>query len=442
METRLARIAEVAKAKPEEKFTSLSHLINKEMLTECHGQLEKRKAAGIDKVSKGDYEQNLGANIEDLIARMKRQAYKPQEVRRTYIEKPGSEKKRPLGIPAYEDKLVQRAIVTILNAIYEQDFLDCSFGFRPGRSCHDALKVLSHAIENGKVNYIVDADIKGYFDNVDHEWLMKFLKHRIADPNILRLISRILKAGVMEAGIRYDTPEGTPQGGVISPLLANIYLHYVLDLWFYKTVRRKSRGQAYMVRYADDFVCCFEHEDDARNFYEDLKTRLAEFKLTVAEEKTKIIPFGKRENPDNQEGNTFDFLGFTHYIGKSRHGKPRLKRKTSIKKSRASIQKCKEWIRHNRHLPAQELMSKLSVKLNGYYRYFGITDNARAIQKFIYQVTKMLFKWLNRRSQRKSFSWEKYLRFLKKYPLPRPRIYVNVFDLQTKHEKWLRRIMI
>ena len=252
METKLAKIAEVAKTKPEEKFTSLVHLINKEMLIECHKQLEGRKATGIDKVSKAEYEQNLESNIEDLLARMKRQAYKPQAVRRTYIEKPGSNKMRPLGIPAYEDKLVQLAMVKIMNAIYEQDFLDCSFGFRPGRSCHDALKTLNYVMEKGKVNYIVDADIKGFFDHVDHEWLMKFLKHRIEDPNLLRIVTRFLKAGVMEAGIKYDTPQGTPQGGVISPLLANIYLHYILDLWFYKVVRRKSRGKAYMVRYADD----------------------------------------------------------------------------------------------------------------------------------------------------------------------------------------------
>ena len=450
METKLAKIAEVAREKPEEKFTSLVHLINKEMLIQCHQELSGKKAAGIDRVSKTEYEQNLESNIEDLLERMKRQAYKPQAVRRTYIEKPGSNKMRPLGIPSYEDKLVQLALVKILGAIYEQDFLDCSVGFRPGRGSHDALKMLANIIEKGKVNYIVDADIKGFFDQVDHEWLRKFLEHRIADPNIQRLIARFLKAGVVEAGIKYDTPEGTPQGGVISPLLANIYLHYVLDLWFYKVVRKKSRGKAYMVRYADDFVCCFKYEEDARRFHEELKERLAKFKLALAEEKTKIIPFGKKvgakrqedeEDDEDQEG-TFDFLGFTHYGGKSRHGSYRVKRKTSRKKYKASLLKCKEWIKQNRNLPAVELVKGLKKKLVGYYHYYGITDNYRAMEMFRTETEKMLYKWMNRRSQRKSFGWEKFRLFMKKMPLPQPKIYVNIYDLQPRHRVWLRGIMI
>lgn len=449
METKLAKIAEVAREKPEEKFTSLVHLINKEMLIQCHQELSGKKAAGIDRVSKTEYEQNLESNIEDLLERMKRQAYKPQAVRRTYIEKPGSNKMRPLGIPSYEDKLVQLALVKILGAIYEQDFLDCSVGFRPGRGSHDALKMLANIIEKGKVNYIVDADIKGFFDHVDHEWLRKFLEHRIADPNIQRLIARFLKAGVVEAGIKYDTPEGTPQGGVISPLLANIYLHYVLDLWFYKVVRKNSRGKAYMVRYADDFVCCFQYEEDARRFYEELKERLAKFKLAVAEEKTKIIPFGRKvgtkrqedEDDDDQAG-TFNFLGFTHYGGKSRHGSYRVKRKTSRKKYKASLLKCKEWIKQNRNLPAVELVKGLKSKLVGYYHYYGITDNYRAMEMFRTETEKMLYKWMNRRSQRKSFGWEKFRIFMEKMPLPQPKIYVNIYDLQPRHRVWLRGIMI
>jgi group II intron reverse transcriptase/maturase len=252
MVTELARITDTAKAKPKERFTSLAHLISVDSLRARHWEMNRKKATGIDRVTKEEYEVNLEDNLADLVARMKRQAYKPQPVRRVYIPKPGTDKQRPLGIPSYEDKLVQAALAKILNAIYEADFLDCTYGFRPGRGCHDALGALARIIEQGKVNYIVDADIRGFFGHVDHSWLMKFLEVRIADPNILRLISRFLKAGVMDAGIRYDVPEGTPQGGVVSPVLANVYLHYVLDLWFYRVVRKSCKGKAYMVRYADD----------------------------------------------------------------------------------------------------------------------------------------------------------------------------------------------
>jgi RNA-directed DNA polymerase len=314
METGLVRIAEIARQNPKERFTALIHHINQETLIECHQMVSGSKASGVDQVTKQAYGENLEANIADLIGRMKRQAYKPQPVRRVYIPKEGSNKMRPLGIPSYEDKLVQKGLARILNTIYEQDFLDCSFGFRPGRGCHDALKVLNHIIERKKVNYIVDADIRGFFDHVDHEWLMKFLELRIADPNLLRLIKRFLKAGVMEAGIVYDTPEGTPQGGLISPILANVYLHYVLDLWFEKVVKKRCQGEAYVVRYADDFVCCFQNKRDAEWFYSNLKERLKKFNLEVAEEKTRIIAFGRSaEKESKKQGkkkpDTFDFLG-------------------------------------------------------------------------------------------------------------------------------------
>ncbi|MGE5549546.1 MAG: group II intron reverse transcriptase/maturase, partial [Bacteroidota bacterium] len=339
METQLARITEIAKAKPDERFTSLAHLINERTLAESHREMDPRKASGVDGVTKEEYGKDLEANLLGLVARMKRQAYKPQPVRRKYIPKPGTGKMRPLGIPSYEDKLVQAVLAKILNAIYEADFLRCSYGFRPERGAHDGLRALTEIIEKGKVNYIVDADIRGFFDHVDHEWLMKFVAHRIADPNIQRLISRFLRAGVVEAGIVYDTPEGTPQGGVVSPILANIYLHYVLDLWFEKAVKRSCRGAAYMVRYADDFVCCFQHENEARAFLKVLKERLAQFGLEIAEEKTRIIAFGRNVGEQSDEGGrepeTFDFLGFTHYGGVSRHGKFRVKRRTSKKKYRA-----------------------------------------------------------------------------------------------------------
>ncbi len=433
METKLTRIAEVAKARPSEKFTSLAHLINEEMIKECHKEMSKKKAAGIDEVTKEEYEMNLDENVKDLINRMKRQAYKPQPVRRVYIPKPGSDKLRPLGIPAYEDKLVQAALARILNSIYEQDFLECSFGFRPNRGCHDAIKLLDKILDKQEINYIVDADIRGFFEHVDHEWLSKFLQHRIADPNVLRLISRFLKSGVIEAGIKYDTPEGTPQGGVVSPILGNLYLHYVIDLWFDKRVRKSSKGSAYMVRYADDSVFCFQFKEDAEAFYLQLKDRLAEFNLEVAEEKTKIISLGKDDNNDDviaggAEASSFDFLGFTHYMGKSINGRRRVKRKTSKKKYKASLLRCKEWLKKNRTMPIKQLMKKMKSKVQGHCNYYGITDNISVVGKYIHEVKRLLFKWLNRRSHRKSFDWDKFNLFLKKYPLPRAKIYVRVFD--------------
>lgn len=430
METKLARIAEIARAKPKDQFTSLAHLINAEMIKACHKQMDKNKAVGIDGISKEEYEANLEENTKDLIARMKRQAYKPKSVRRVYIPKPDTDKKRPLGLPAYEDKLVQMALAKILNAIYEQDFLECSFGFRPQRSCHDALKVLNVIVNKPEINYIVDADISGFFDHVDHEWMMKFIKHRIADPNIERLISRFLKAGVMESGISYATPEGIPQGGPVSPILANIFLHYVLDLWFEKRIRRQCKGTSYMIRYADDTVFCFQYENEAKEFYQQLIMRLKEFNLEIADEKTKIINLGKSRNNDNDsDTGNFDFLGFTYYADKSHKGQTLIKRKTSKKKYKASLLKVKEWLKKNRHLPTKELMKMMNIKLQGYCRYYGVTSNKNAVSNFIDETKRLLFKWLNRRSQRKSFDWSKFNLFLKKYPLPRAYICVNIFVL-------------
>jgi RNA-directed DNA polymerase len=436
METKLTRIAQIAKEKPDERFTSLAHLINEEHLKECHHKLKSRRVPGVDEISKEEYAKNLGTNIRDLIAKMKQNAYKPQPVKRKYIPKLNTKEKRPLGIPSYEDKLVQAAMANILNAIYEEEFLNCSYGFRPGRGCHDALKELNYIIEQKKVNYIVDVDIRGFFDHVDHEWLKKFVAHRIADPQIQRLITRILKAGVMEAGIKYDTPEGTPQGGVVSPILANIYLHYVLDLWFEKRIKRGYQGEAYIIRYADDFVCCFQCEKEARRFLTELKERLKKFNLEVAEEKTRIISFGRYAKPTDKSGrrkyDTFDFLGFTHYNSESRKGKYRMKRKTSTKKMRASLLRCKEWLKQNRNKPIKELMKTFRTKVQGHYNYYGITDNTKALRKFYYQVWKMLYKWLNRRSQRKSFGWEKYTLFLEKFPIPEPRIRINIYQRTTQ----------
>lgn len=432
METKLLRIAQIAKEKPEEKFISLAHHINIETLTESHREMKAGKAAGVDGETKSEYDKNLANNLKDLVRRMKQQAYKPQPVRRVYIPKPGSDKMRPLGIPSYEDKLVQSVLARILNAIYEADFLDCSFGFRSGRGYHQVLRELGRIIETKRINYIVDADIKGFFEHVDHEWLMKFLKLRIGDPNIIRIIARFLRAGVMEAGIIYDTPEGTPQGGVISPILANVYLHYALDLWFEKAVRKWCKGEAYIIRYADDFICCFEYENEARAFYTMLIERLKKFNLEIAGDKTRILAFGRKALKDSEENGsgkpeTFDFLGFTHYCGKSQSGNFRVKRKTSRKKLRASLIKLKEWLRKNRTMSTKELMKAMNRKLRGYYNYYGVTDNIGMLEEFVHRASKILFKWLNRRSQKKSFNWKTFnTRFLRRYPLVKSKIKVNL----------------
>ncbi len=373
--TKLAGITEVAKHRPTEKFTSLAHLINVELLRICHGEMDGKKAVGIDKVTKEVYNENLEEDLIGLVERMKRQAYHPQAVRRVYIPKLGSDKKRPLGILAYEDKLVQAALAKILNAVYESEFLKFSFGFRPNRGCHDALRALNEVLYYKPINYIVDVDIRGFFDHVNHDWLIQFIEHRIQDPNIIRLIKRMLKAGVIENMVWYESAEGTIQGGSASPILANIYLHYVIDLWFEKHIRKQSKGEAYMVRYADDQVFCFQYQEEAEAFYKVLADRLKKFGLEMSTEKSKIIAFGRNVGKeDKNEGSkgsgrpeTFDLLGFTHYCSKDKKGKFQTKRKTSAKKFQASLLRVKLWIQENRHLPKSTIMEMLGRKLRGYY---------------------------------------------------------------------------
>lgn len=428
MQTKLERIARIAKERPEERFTSLVHLINEESLTQAHRQMKVKKAPGIDKVTKDKYEENLTENVRGLVTRMKRNSYRPQPVLRRYISKIGITESRPLGIPAYEDKLVQLALKEILEAVYEQDFLNCSYGFRPHRGCHEALKALNYIIEKKEINYLVDVDIKGFFEHLDHRRLTEFLSIRIADPKIKRLVVKFLKAGVMNEGRFLPTSEGTPQGGIISPLLANIYLHYVLDLWFIETAKKRCNGSAYLMRYADDFVCCFHYQEEACKFYQDLIERLKIFNLEVAEDKSKVMAFGK-DSLNSLKPMTFDFLGFTHYTSKSKKGKFRVKRKTSRKKFTASLKRCKDWLRVSRNVEVKIIMQKLTIKLRGYYRYYGVTDNTKALASFRTEVGKLLFKWLNRRSQKRSFDWNKFNLFLRRYPLPYPKIFVHIYDL-------------
>jgi RNA-directed DNA polymerase len=424
VETKLARIAEIARTRPNEKFTSLYHLLNKEMLLQCHRELSADKAAGVDEVTKEKYAENLERNVEVLVEKLKKRSYKPQPVRRTYIPKDDG-KKRPLGIPAYEDKIVQLGLKKILEVIYEEDFRRLSYGFRPKLGCHDALENLNNQLM-GKTNYVVDADIKGFFDNVDHEWLIKLIGVRIADPNIKRLIVRFLKAGIMEDGEIEASEAGTPQGAIISPLLGNVYLHYVLDLWFEKAVKSAMKGEVNLTRYADDFVACFQYKEEAERFYQLLKERLTRFGLEIAENKSKIIMFGRFAATDRKKKGmgkpeTFDFLGFTHYCSQSRNKKFVVKRKTSKKKQKAKVKAFKVWIKGIRDQErTNEIFKRIKAKLTGHYNYYGITDNTPKMKEYFHIVKELTFKWLNRRSQRKSFTKEKFQTYLAQNPLPEP----------------------
>ena len=430
--TKLQRIAEKANSDPNFQFTSLFHLMNEELLLGCFEQLRTNAASGIDGVTKDQYAEQLPENVRQLVDRLHRMAYIPQPVMRVYIPKPGSDKMRPLGIPALEDKLVQAGLVKILQAIYEQDFIDDSYGFRPGRSCHDALRALSQTVENQPVNYIVEADIRGFFDNVDQDQLMTFLAHRIADKRILRYIKRFLKAGIQEDGAYRASDRGTPQGGVVSPLLANIYLHYSLDLWFTRRFTKTCMGTARLIRYADDFVACFQTEADAKRFRQAMEERLNQFGLEIAPEKTQCIEFGalaiKRAKARGEKAATFDFLGFTHYCSRSRNGKRfRMKRKTISKRLTAKLKAYKAWLKSNRNLPTPDIIRKTVSKLRGHYGYYGVTDNSKGISAYFYQVRGLLYKWLNRRGKKGCCSWAKFAKLLARYPLSTPRIMVSLF---------------
>jgi len=432
VETKLQRIAEKARSDSRFQFTSLFHLMNVELLKECFEGLRNNAASGIDGITKEQYAEQLEENLYQLVGRLHRMAYIPQPVVRVNIPKPGSDKMRPLGIPALEDKIVQAGLSRILQAIYEQDFIEDSQGFRPNRSCHDALRALSQTVENQPINHIVEADIKGFFDNVDQDQLMTFLSHRIADPRILRYIKRFLKAGIQEEGIFRASERGTPQGGVISPLLANIYLHYTLDSWFTKRFIKTCTGTARLIRYADDFVVCFQTEADARRFRLEMEERLNQFGLEIAPEKTQRIEFGvfaiKRAKARGEKAATFDFLGFTHYCSRSRNGKRfRMKRKTISKRFSAKLKVYKKWLKSNRTLSTPEILKATARKLRGHYGYYGVTDNSKGVSAYFYEVKGMLYKWLNRRGKKGCYSWEKFARLLARYPLPTPRIVINLF---------------
>ena len=435
---RLDRITERATTHPEEVFNNLFSLLTYELLFFAYRRLKRGKAPGVDGVTLEDHEANLRENLLDLLDRLHRGAYRPKPSLRKNIPK-GNGKTRPLGIASVEDKLVQRALVMILERIYEVDFYDTSYGYRPGKSCHEALATLGGIIATRKVNWISDADIKGFFDNVCHERLMELLRIRISDPKLLRLIQRFLNAGVMIDGRLEATEDGVPQGASLSPLLANVYLHYVLDEWFDREVKPRLKGETYLIRFADDFICCFEREDDARRYQTVLPKRLGRYSLEVAEEKTKLIEFGRfaRRNYQRRgEGapSTFDFLGFTHYCGRSRSGKFKLKRKTSGKKLWMKLSEMRLWFQHQLSTPVGEMWQTLNAKLRGHYQYYGINDNWPMLLVFRDKVRRMAKRHLSRRSQRSYVNWEDFTRLEELHPLVRPK---RLTDLITMNREML-----
>jgi len=409
-------------------FTSLyHHVCDVDNLRACYDTLSGHKATGVDGVSKKEYGANLEENLGDLSQRLKRMGYRPGPKRRSYIPKPGSEKGRPLGISNLEDKIVELAVKRTLEPIYEAVFEDSSYGYRPGRSQHQCLDALGRTIQQKWVNYVVEADIKSYFDEVKHDWMIKFLRHRIGDDRVVRLVIRMLKSGIMEDGLVRATEKGTPQGSILSPLLSNIYLHYVLDLWFSRRVSRQSRGQAYYFRFADDFLACFQHRSDAETFQRRLEDRLEGFGLRVAKEKTQCIEFGRfaRQNANKrgEKPKEFTFLGFTHYCGKTKNGYFKVKRRTSRKKLGQSLRKFTDWARAAYYVVKKgEMLRQARGRVIGHLNYYAVTDNLERCNYYVYRATQILFKWLNRKSQRKAYTWASFNQALIWVCWPKPRL--------------------
>jgi RNA-directed DNA polymerase len=437
----LERVRERAKRRTKEKFTTLLHHVTVDLLKWSYFRLKRKAAPGVDHVTWQAYGERLEENLADLHARVHRGAYRAPPSRRVYIDKDDG-RKRPLGIAALEDKVLQRAAVEVLNAIYEGYFLGFSYGFRPGRSQHDALDALAYAITETKVNYILDLDVQSFFDKVHHGWLMEFLKHRIADRRVLRLISKWLKAGVMEDGVHVLTAEGTPQGGVASPFLANAYLHYVFDLWAERWRRRDAHGQVTLVRFADDIVCGFEHEADAKRFLAELHERMGKFSLSLHPEKTRLIEFGRyaaerRAERGLKKPETFNFLGLTHIVGQSRAGRFQLKRKTRRDRLRKKVQAVKAELKRRMHEPIVQQGKYLGQVVRGFNQYHAVPGNFARVNAFRHEVMKLWKRTLRRRSQKANTTWEQML-ILAKHWLPPARILHPWPDARflVKHPRW------
>jgi len=421
----LDRVRQAAKARKKERFTALLHHVNVELLKDAYSWLKRDAAPGVDGLTWKEYEQNLEANVVDLHARVHRGSYRALPSKRRYIAKTDG-RQRPLGIAALEDKIVQRALVEVLNAIYEEDFLGFSYGFRPGRSQHDCLDALAVGITLTKVNWILDADIRSFFDSVSHDWLIRFVEHRVGDPRVIRLIRKWLNAGVMEDGVVKPTEVGTPQGAVASPLLANIYLHYVFDLWANRWRVHHARGQVIIVRYADDIVVGFEHEAEAKRFRVDLQQRMEKFALSLHPEKTRLIEFGRFAARDRArrglgKPETFNFLGFTHISGRSRKGGFLLKRKSRRDRMRAKLREVKEALRRCMHDSIPEQGKWLAHVVRGYFNYHAVPTNAKSLVMFRHHVTDLWRRTLKRRGQKDRTTWDRMARLATDF-LPAVRI--------------------
>jgi len=421
----LDRVRQAARQRKKERFTALLHHVTVDLLRESFYALKRKAAPGVDGLTWPDYEAELEDNLQDLHARVHRGAYRALPVRRRYIPKPGG-KQRPLGIAALEDKIVQRAVVVVLNAIYEEDFLGFSYGFRPKRSQHDALDALAVGICNTPVNWILDADIRSFFDSVSQEWLVRFLEHRIGDQRIIRLVRKWLKAGVLEEGEWSVSETGTPQGAVASPLLANVYLHYVFDLWAERWRRREATGNVIMLRYADDIVVGFQHEADARRFWDAMRVRFEQFSLALHPDKTRLLEFGrhaaaKRKQRGLGKPETFTFLGFIHICGKSRRGAFQLQRKTRGDRMRAKLQEIKVQLRQRMHDPIPVQGRWLKQVVTGFFAYYAVPTNAKALGAFRHYVTDRWRRTLRRRSQKDGLTWARIRKIADAW-LPQPRI--------------------
>jgi RNA-directed DNA polymerase len=423
--TKQERIAALAKQSPQMAFTSLAYLMDIDWLKEAYRRTRKNGAVGVDGVTAAEYEQDLEGNLQRLLDRAKSGTYRAPPVRRVHIPKGGSSTEtRPIGIPTLEDKLLQRAVVMLLEPIYEQDFLDCSYGFRPRRSAHQALESFRDQLMRCQGGHVLEVDIRKFFDNLDHGHLRTFLQHRVRDGVLLRLIGKWLKAGVMEDGSVSYPDSGSPQGGVVSPLLSNVFLHYVLDLWFEQVVKPRLRDRAFLIRFADDFVIGFRDGRDARRVMEVIPKRFGKYGLTIHPTKSRLVPFrpsspwanDDRGEPDERAG-TFDLLGFTHYWARSRKGYWVVKLKTAADRFSRALRSIGSWCRVHRHLSIKEQQQTLNAKLRGHYAYYGVTGNSGALTRFLHEVERRWRKWLNRRNRIRSMHWDKFRKLLQRYPL-------------------------
>lgn len=424
--TRQQKIVELARMEPKMALTTLAHHIDTVWLAEAYRRTRKDGAVGVDGVTAKQYEVRLTENLEDLLSRFKSGRYRAPPVRRVHIPKGGRGETRPIGIPTLEDKVLQRAVLMVLEPIYEQDFLPCSYGFRPGRSAHQALEALWQGLMGMGGGWVIDLDIRRYFDSIDRQLLRDILDQRVRDGVICRALGKWMRAGVMESGTVQYPLAGTPQGGVVSPLLSNLYLHEVLDQWFEHSVKPRLQGRAFLVRFADDAVLAFEQEADARRVLAVLPKRVGKYGLQLHPDKTRLVEF-RPPGDDSSGGRSFDLLGFTHYWGRSRKGRWIIKRKTAKARLARAVHRVGQWCRHRRHRPVPEQHAALTRQLMGHYAYYGITGNASALWRFHRQVERCWRKWLSRRSNRSGMDWERMGRLLIRYPLPPPRVVHSIY---------------